>query len=151
MNALATGRDGSGEKAASDISAAGEPVSASFTQNPAWLGEFQIISAIGELFNHVDQGLPMWAGDGDRRVRRQVTFVAPFGAVPCVILGLTGLDAAHDQNLRFRLEPVEMTPHGFTIEFSTWSDTHIARASVNWQAIGPSTVRAGDKSSKRRV
>ena len=39
---------------------------------------------------------------------------------------------------------------GFTIEFSTWSDTHIARASVSWQAIGqakPDIVKAASKAT----
>lgn len=121
-----------------------------FLQNLVWTSELQMISAFGELFNHVDAGLPMWAGDGDRSLRVRTTFLAPFGAIPSIILGLTGLDAAHDQNLRFRLEAVEVTRYGFIIEFATWGDTHIARASVNWQAIGPSTDRAGQKSSKRR-
>ncbi|MFD2442314.1 H-type lectin domain-containing protein [Paracoccus kondratievae] len=110
-----------------------------FTQNLIWTGELQMISASGELFNHVDARLPMWAGSGDRSVRISTSFVAPFGAVPCVNLGLSGLDAAHDQNLRFRLEAVEVTRSGFVVEFVTWGDTHIARASVAWQAIGPST------------
>ena len=73
-----------------------------------------------------------------------------FANVPCVTLGLTGIDASHDQNLRFWLKALDVKKEGFTIEFSTWSDTHIARASVSWQAIGqakPDIVKAASKAT----
>ena len=102
------------------------------------IGGLQVLSASGELFNHVDQGLPMWAGHGARKVALDIEFLAPFAAPPQVIVGLTGLDNAHDQNLRLLLAPCEITEKGFTIECTTWSDTHIARVSVSWQAVGHS-------------
>lgn len=107
----------------------------------------QLIAFEGPLFNHVDEGLPMWANDGDRAVRQEVTFVTPFEAPPNITMGLTGVDAAHDQNLRFRLQALDVTATGFMIEFATWSDTHIARASLAWQAIGKtkSTTSFGKK------
>jgi hypothetical protein len=30
-----------------------------------------------------------------------------------------------------------ITQKGFELNFLTWSDTHIARASISWQACGP--------------
>lgn len=107
-----------------------------FVQTQVQVGGLQIISASDELFNHVDAGLPMWAGDGDREVRLDVAFANAFAEPPGITLGLTGIDAAHDQNLRFWLDAVDVTAKGFTIMFKTWDDTHIARASVAWQALG---------------
>lgn len=110
----------------------------------------QIITAADELFNHVDENLPMWSQDGDRMVRLDISFSRAFANVPCVTLGLTGIDAAHDQNLRFWLKALDVKKEGFSIAFSTWSDTHIARATASWQAIGtakPDVVKAARKSS----
>ena len=105
-------------------------------QTRSMVGKLQILTASGELFNHVDSGGPMWSGDGDRRVEVAVTFVSPFSAVPHVTLGLTGVDSAHDQNLRLWLSARDVSVTGFTMVCETWGDTHIARAAVSWQALG---------------
>lgn len=107
-----------------------------FAQSIVSIGGMQIIQASDELFNHVDGGLPMWSSDGDRVVRLNIEFCTTFADVPLINLGLTGIDSAHDQNLRFWLQARDVTPKGFAIEFSTWGDTHIARAAASWQAIG---------------
>jgi hypothetical protein len=107
-----------------------------FPQTKTEIDKLQIIASSGELFNHVDDGLPMWTGDGDRSVKNEILFVQAFEEAPNITLGLTGIDAAHDQNLRFRLQAIDVKATGFTAEFTTWHDTHIARASVAWQAIG---------------
>ncbi len=78
----------------------------------------------------------MWTEDGDRAVRVEIVFDDAFKEPPSITLGLTGIDSSHDQNLRFALNAIDVTATGFTIEFTTWGDTHIARASVFWQAIG---------------
>jgi hypothetical protein len=107
-----------------------------FPQTRTKIDKLQIIASSDELFNHVDDGLPMWTGDGDRSVKREILFVQVFEEAPNITLGLTGIDAAHDQNLRFRLQAIDVKATGFTAEFTTWGDTHIARASMAWQAIG---------------
>ena len=107
-----------------------------FPQTRTEIDKLQIIGSSDELFNHVDDGLPMWTGDGDRVVQKGILFVQGFKEAPNITLGLTGIDAAHDQNLRFRLQAIDVKATGFTVEFTTWGDTHIARASVAWQAIG---------------
>jgi hypothetical protein len=107
-----------------------------FSQTRTKIDKLQIIASSGELFNHVDNGLPMWSGDGDRSVKKEILFVQAFAEAPNITLGLTGIDAAHDQNLRFRLQAIDVKATGFTAEFTTWDDTHIARASMAWQAIG---------------
>jgi hypothetical protein len=107
-----------------------------FPQVRTAIDKLQIIASSDELFNHVDDELPMWTGDGDRSVKKEILFVQAFAEAPNITLGLTGIDAAHDQNLRFRLQAIDVNAAGFTAEFTTWDDTHIARASVAWQAIG---------------
>ena len=44
------------------------PVPAVFPQTAITMGDVQVISSTDELFNHVDDNLPMWAEDGDRLV-----------------------------------------------------------------------------------
>lgn len=100
------------------------------------IGDVQVIAAMGELFNHVDQGLPMWSGNGSRSLEVKVIFARAFAERPIVTLSFCGLDAAHDQNLRCQLFAEHVSSTDFTIRFFTWSDTHIARASVTWFAIG---------------
>ncbi|MBE9477430.1 MAG: H-type lectin domain-containing protein [Proteobacteria bacterium] len=96
----------------------------------------QIVTAAGELFNHVDSNGPMWVGDGDREVRLRVSFTANFQRPPHITLGISGMDSSSAQNLRFSLVSEAVTSEGFEIVLKTWSDTKIARASVNWSAIG---------------
>lgn len=96
----------------------------------------QIITATGEVFNHVDQNEPMWAGEGDRAVRVPVAFAAPFQKPPHVTVGISGMDASHAQNLRFNIAAEDITREGFVLAFVSWDDTKIARASASWSAIG---------------
>jgi hypothetical protein len=119
-----------------------------FPQTRTEIDKLQIIASSDEIFNHVDDGLPMWTGDGDRSVKKEILFVQVFEEAPNITLGLTGIDAAHDQNLRFRLQAIDVKATGFTIEFTTWSDTHIARASMAWQAIGK--IKPDTSNVKRR-
>jgi len=112
-------------------------------QNRMVLGEMQAVAWTGEIFNHVDKGLPMWSGHGDRKVSFAISFEVPFGSPPIVSLSLSGIDSAHDQNLRFRMSTKDVTPQGFSIDFDSWSDTHIARAEVSWLAIGPVATVVG--------
>ncbi|RYG90024.1 hypothetical protein EU803_15525 [Loktanella sp. IMCC34160] len=79
----------------------------------------------------------MWSGDCDRSVEVPVTFSRVFSEVPQVTASLSGIDAAHDQNLPINVVPQKISRRGFTINLSTWGETHIARASVSWQAMGP--------------
>ncbi|MEM6620026.1 MAG: H-type lectin domain-containing protein [Pseudomonadota bacterium] len=96
----------------------------------------QIITATGEIFNHVDNNDPMWSGEGDREVRFPVTFAAPFQKPPHITVGLSGIDSSRAQNLRFNLSAEEITRDGFVLSFVTWDDTKIARACATWSAIG---------------
>lgn len=112
------------------------PIKAHFPQSTITAGPLQVITSSDGLFNHVDSGLPMWTGHGKRRVRVDILFEKPFKEKPAITLGVTGIDSAHDQNLRFWLQAKSISSTGFTMEFSTWADTHIARAAISWQAVG---------------
>ena len=96
----------------------------------------QIITATGELFNHVEKNGPMWYSDGDREVRVIVRFTQPFQRPPHIIIGITGMDSSKGQNLRFSLNADNISTQKFELVFKTWADTKIARANVNWTAIG---------------
>lgn len=105
-------------------------------QTTAPLVGVQIVTAAGELFNHVDENGPMWSGDGDREVRFKLRFTASFQRIPHITLGISGMDSSCGQNLRFSLAAETVTSESFVIVFKTWGDTKIARASVSWSAIG---------------
>ncbi|RMC31646.1 hypothetical protein C9E81_20375 [Paracoccus alkanivorans] len=115
------------------------------SQEQMIVGDLQVLTAIGELFNHVDRGLPMWSESGERKVSADITFQRPFRSPPTVTLGLTGIDSAHDQNLRVWLEAKNVSETGFTIECNTWSDTRIARVAIFWSAIGAVGPRTAPK------
>ncbi|MEG3663263.1 H-type lectin domain-containing protein [Celeribacter halophilus] len=117
------------------------PTPVTFPQTVHTIGDVQIICSSDELFNHVDDNLPMWSGEGDRLVSANITFTKPFKEPPAVTLGVSGIDAERDHNLRFWIHARNVTEKGFTIEFSTWYDTHIARAGVSWQAFGPANSK----------
>jgi len=111
-------------------------VPVSFPQTRTVIGPIQIITATDGLFNHVDDELPMWSGDGDRSVVVDIMFNTLFKASPVITIGLIGMDCDNSQNFRFWLKATNVKSTGFTIEFTTWGTTHIARAGVSWQAIG---------------
>ena len=115
--------------------------STKFPQTLMKIGQMQVINASDELFNHVDESLPMWVGEGDRTVSVEVLFMQPFQKAPAITLGIIGLDSDHTHNQRFWLNAVDIKPTGFTIECNTWGRTHIARIAVSWMAIGASGKR----------
>lgn len=65
-----------------------------------------------------------------------VAFNRPFAAAPIVHVGLVGIDAGKDANLRIRVRPVDITPAGFMLRAETWWDTRIWSVEVSWLAIG---------------
>lgn len=130
----------------------GLPVS--FPQQHKTVGALQIITAADVLFNHVDDDLPMWSGEGDRALEVKIVFETPFKTPPMISLGLSGMDCDNSQNFRFWLKATSVEETGFTIEFTTWGATHIARAGVSWQAIGeaapaPAPAKAATSRAKK--
>ena len=116
------------------------PVSKHFGQTRKIIGLLQIITAADEIFNHVDEGLPMWTGSGDRSVTVDIVFVRSFKEAPEVAVAIIGMDCDHTTNQRYWLKATNIKTTGFTLEFSTWGDTRISRAGASWQAIGKARV-----------
>ena len=67
-----------------------EKPSGTFRQTSQVFDTMQVISASDELFNHVDDGLPMWVSDGDRSLRIPFEFTKSFDGPPTLILGVVG-------------------------------------------------------------
>lgn len=89
-----------------------------------------------QLFaDYVDDG-PMWTGNGDREVRREVSFPEGFRSSPVVHVSLSMLDVDQTTNTRVEVVAEEVTAQGFDLVFRTWGDTRIARARAAWMAIG---------------
>lgn len=92
------------------------------------------------LFDHIEPEGPMWAGAGPRTVESSIRFGGAFAAPPGVHVSISSIDAAHEQNLRLRLEALDVSSEGFRLAVHTWGDTRIGRLSVSWLAIGSSAA-----------
>lgn len=88
------------------------------------------------LFSDFESGGEMWTGSGRRERRRDVSFATVFSEAPLVHLSLSMVDIDHGHNHRIDLSADGVTETGFQIVFRTWGDTKVARARVNWLAIG---------------
>lgn len=90
----------------------------------------------------LDSTLPKWtllepATSGEtRRFSYSVTFDVPFAASPVVQLGVVGLDASKDDNLRLKVRAEDITPTGFNLVAETWLHSRLWAVDVSWLAIG---------------
>ncbi len=89
----------------------------------------------------LDSSLEGWSlldpsSDLDRTFRYPVSFNQAFPAPPVVHVGIIGLDASNDDNLRVRVRAVNITATGFTLQAETWLGTKIWSIGVSWLAIG---------------
>ena len=92
----------------------------------------------------LDSSLAGWTlldsdeGDGEapRSFRYAVSFAAPFSAPPVVQLGVVGLDASKDDNLRLKVRAEAISRTGFTVLVETWLHTRLWSVDVSWLAIG---------------
>ena len=55
---------------------------------------------------------------------------------PLVHVGVVGIDASKDDNLRLSVRAESITQHGFTLSVETWLNTKIWTVEVSWLAIG---------------
>jgi hypothetical protein len=94
-----------------------------------------LLSAVVPL-NSTVQGWTLADGDGVRSFHLPVAFEREFSAVPLVHLGLTGVDANKDHNLRVKVRAIDITPSGFTLVLETWLHSQIHAADVSWLAVG---------------
>lgn len=95
-----------------------------------------IDSGTAKVFDHIENGGPMWSGTGKRWERCSVRFDKRFAEPPAVQLSIAMIDSDCGRNLRLDLSTEEITVEGFTAVAHTWSDTLIGRLHVNWTAIG---------------
>jgi H-type lectin domain len=87
----------------------------------------------------MDSSTPEWTlqtGMGPRRYVHEVRFEASLSGPPVVQVGIVGVDASRDHNLRLRVRPENITAAGFTIVVETWWGTVVYGVDVSWLAIG---------------
>ncbi|MEE9452932.1 MAG: H-type lectin domain-containing protein [Paracoccaceae bacterium] len=95
-----------------------------------------IDSGVTPLFSDFAEGGEMWTGSDARECKVAVEFSEPFLSPPTVHAGFALWDISNEAGTRVDLATETITEHGFTIRFTTWGDTKIARMRVNWMAIG---------------
>lgn len=88
------------------------------------------------LFSDFEEGGEMWTGTGPREVRLRQAFSEPFKSRPEVWASISMIDVDHETNQRFDLSIGDIEQDGFELVFRTWGDTRIARARVDWTAMG---------------
>lgn len=91
------------------------------------------------LFSDFVNDGPMWAGQGDREMRRTIVFPESFSQPPSVHVAIGLYDIDHKHNIRADVSADTITAEKFDIVFRTWGDTRIARVRVDWMAIGAVT------------
>ena len=79
----------------------------------------------------------MVRGSGPREDNIKITFKKSFTKAPQIQYGIVGLDAGKDDNLRYGLKVVEVTPKYVVFRFNTWGDTKIHLLEFSWMAIQP--------------
>lgn len=88
------------------------------------------------IFSDYEDDGPMWSGHGPRHVIQHVTFDTPFVEEPAVHLSLSMWDVDNAAVNRVDLRVDDIGLSGFSLKFSTWGDTRVARARASWMAIG---------------
>ena len=88
------------------------------------------------LFSDLENNGEMWTGRGDRSRVTNVRFKEAFRNPPQVNIAIKMIDISEGANQRYDLILEDVSPKGFDVRLKTWSDTKIARASINWSAIG---------------
>jgi H-type lectin domain-containing protein len=99
------------------------------------IAPLSLLSAVVPLGSLLD-GWTLLEGSGQRSYRHTVTFERHFSAPPVVHLGVVGLDASKQDNLRLRVSAEDISATGFTIVVETWLHTHLWAVDVSWLAIG---------------
>jgi hypothetical protein len=71
-----------------------------------------------------------------RSFRYTLTFERSFSSAPIVHVGLVGLDASKEDNLRLSLRAEHITAEGFDLVVETWLHSRLWAVDVSWLAIG---------------
>lgn len=74
--------------------------------------------------------------EGSRSFRHPVRFDVPFSSPPVLQLGVVGLDASKEHNLRLKVRAEDITSSGFTLAVETWLHSQLWSVDVSWLAIG---------------
>jgi hypothetical protein len=88
------------------------------------------------IFSDFEADGPMWLGEGEREVRREVLFSEPFVSPPVVQTALEMWDFFQGTNMRAHIRADPIGRARFELVFRTWGDTRVARARASWLAIG---------------
>ncbi|HYP76461.1 MAG TPA: H-type lectin domain-containing protein [Polyangiaceae bacterium] len=96
-----------------------------------------LLSAVVALDSTLDNWSLLEPAGGLRRSCRQpVVFERQFSTVPLVHVGLVGIDASKEDNLRLSVRAESITEYGFVLRVETWLNTKIWSVEVSWLAIG---------------
>jgi hypothetical protein len=96
-----------------------------------------LLSAIVVLGSSLEGWSLLEPTDGERRSFRQaVAFEREFSGPPVVQVGVVGIDASKDDNLRFSVRAEDISAYGFTLSVETWLNTKIWSVEISWLAIG---------------
>ncbi|MGC4088758.1 MAG: H-type lectin domain-containing protein [Polyangiaceae bacterium] len=82
------------------------------------------------------EGWTLHEGEGERRYSQEIAFERPFSSTPVVQVGVVGIDASKDHNLRLRLRAENISSSGFTIVVETWLHSQLWSVDLSWLAIG---------------
>ncbi len=103
----------------------------------SYVAPLNLLSSIVVLDGSIETWPMLDPSLGDRREFRQpVLFERSFSHPPVVQVGLVGIDASKEDNLRLRLRAEDITPGGFTLLAETWLNTKLWSVEVSWLAIG---------------
>ncbi len=96
-----------------------------------------LLSAVVILDSTLDNWSLLEPAGGLRRSCRQpVVFERRFAAPPLVHVGVVGIDASKDDNLRLSVRAESITEYGFMLSVETLLNTKIWSVEVSWLAIG---------------
>lgn len=84
-----------------------------------------------------NSGWTLNKGTGTRTFRIWVPFNSPFKAPPTISLAIYGQDVEGVKNNRLVLGSENTTATGFTLVYTTWSDSVVNAVWASWTAIGP--------------
>ena len=99
------------------------------------LSPLVMLSAVVPLGSSLE-GWTLLEGSGTRIFRQAVLFEHAFSAPPVVHVGIAGVDAGKDDNLRLRVRAEDITQAGFHVVVATWLHTQLWSVDVSWLAIG---------------
>jgi hypothetical protein len=92
---------------------------------------------IGETGRAIVTSVNTNKGTGARTDLFPVKFTQTYPSAPKVILATVQLDVGTPPNLRYTVTPQDITATGFNVNLSTWADSVLYSAVVDWATIVP--------------